>query len=98
MTLNGTSMDGRRCSTLLVGVAALLGPAAEAQAQDSTVALQVMATAVRTQGFPCDKPSSAERNAELSKPNMSVWLLTCESNRYRIEIVPKLRARITKLD
>ncbi|MET0482716.1 MAG: hypothetical protein ABWZ27_07355 [Aestuariivirgaceae bacterium] len=96
MTLNGTSVDGRCCSTLLVGVAALLGPTA--QAQDNSVALQVMATAVRTQGFPCEKPSSAERNAELSKPNMSVWLLTCESNRYRVEIIPKLRARITKLD
>jgi len=91
-------MDGRRCSTLLVGVAALLGPTDQSQAQDNALALQIVTAAVRTQGFPCEKPSIAERDAALSKPNLPVFLLTCESNRYRVEIVPKLRARVTKLD
>ena len=70
-----------------------------AQAQDGAVALEVVATAVRTQGFPCEKPSSAQRDAQLSKPNLPVWLLTCESVRYRVEIMPSgRRAQVTKID
>jgi hypothetical protein len=79
--------------------ASLMRPWPTAQAQDSTIALEVVATTVRTQGFPCEKPSSAQRDAQLSKPNLPVWLLTCESVRYRVEIMPSgRRARVTKID
>jgi hypothetical protein len=91
-----------RSSTFLVGaalVASFIGLLPTAQAQESAVALEIVATAVRTQGFPCEKPSSAQRDAQLSKPNLPVWLLTCESVRYRVEIVTAgRRARVTKIE
>ena len=89
-------------STFLVGAAlvtSLVPLWPTAQAQDGAIALEVVATAVRTQGFPCEKPSSAQRDAQLSKPNLPVWFLTCESVRYRVEIMSSgRRARVTKIE
>jgi hypothetical protein len=42
-----------------------------------------LAAQIRTQGFACDKPRHATRDAELSKPNYAVWVLKCENATYR---------------
>jgi hypothetical protein len=56
-----------------------------------------LAAQVRTQGFPCDKPQSAERNNNASRPNEEVWTLTCENGSYRMTVVPDMAAKIEKL-
>ncbi|CAA2137994.1 hypothetical protein [Hyphomicrobium sp. ghe19] len=56
-----------------------------------------LAAQVRTQGFPCDKPQSAERSNNASRPNEEVWTLTCENGSYRMTVVPDMAAKIEKL-
>ncbi len=56
-----------------------------------------LAAQVRTQGFPCEKPVSASKNNEASKPNEEVWVLTCGNGSYRMTVVPDMAARIERL-
>src|SRR3974377_2188975 len=55
------------------------GPVAKAETVKSKLAAQI-----RTQGFACDKPLEATRDAKLSKPNYAVWVLKCDNATYRI--------------
>ena len=45
-------------------------------AKAQTIA-SVLAAQIRSQGFACDNPQKATRDAKLSKPNYEVWVLTC---------------------
>jgi hypothetical protein len=65
---------------------------AKAEAVKSKLAAQI-----RTQGFACDKPLEATRDARLSKPNYAVWVLKCENATYRISRYPNLAAKVEKL-
>ena len=56
-----------------------------------------LAAQIRTQGFACDKPLEATRDAKLSKPNYAVWVLKCENATYRIGRYPNLAAKVEKL-
>ena len=56
-----------------------------------------LAAQIRTQGFACDKPLEATRDAKLSKPNYAVWVLKCENATYRIGRYPNLAANVEKL-
>ena len=40
--------------------------------------MQVVADAVRSQGYACAEPSAVERDPTLSRPDLPVWILTCE--------------------
>ena len=66
--------------------------AAEEEAPSGIVAAQV-----RKQGFKCENPVSAKRDAEQSKPHETVWLLQCKSERYRVRLVPKMAAKVERL-
>ena len=54
----------------------------------------MLATQLRAQGYPCDKPVKAERDEKLSKPDNEAWLLTCDNATYRITRVPDLAAKV----
>ncbi len=56
-----------------------------------------LAAQIRTQGFACDKPVEATRDAELSRRNYAVWVLKCENATYRIGRYPNLAAKVEKL-
>jgi hypothetical protein len=56
-----------------------------------------LAAQIRTQGFACDNPLEATRDAKLSKPNYAVWVLKCENATYRISRYPNLAAKVEKL-
>ena len=56
-----------------------------------------LAAQIRTQGFACDKPLKATRDAKLSKPNYAVWILKCDNATYRIGRYPNLIANVEKL-
>jgi hypothetical protein len=58
----------------------------------------MLAAQIRTQGFACDKPLKAKRDAKLSRPNHAVWVLKCENATYRIGRYPNMAAKVEKLD
>ena len=76
--------------------AAGIGPAMAQSADEPTPDL--LASQIRDQGFTCDKPKSAKHEAKQSKPNETVWILTCENDTYRMTVVPDLAAKIEKLN
>ena len=57
----------------------------------------MLAAQVRTQGFVCEKPQRAVRDAKRSKPDHDVWILTCENATYRISRYPDLGAKVVRL-
>jgi hypothetical protein len=59
--------------------------------------MSVVAAQIRSQGFACDEPQKATRDAELSKPDYDVWVLTCKNATYRIGRYPDLGAKVEKL-
>jgi hypothetical protein len=88
-------MKRQRMSLLLaVGAAALAGASASAQ-EDPT---NIVADQIRAQGYKCDSPQSAKRDAQASKPDEAVWILQCESGSYRVRLVPDMAATVEKID
>jgi hypothetical protein len=76
--------------------AAGIGPVIAQSADEPTPDL--LASQIRDQGFTCDKPKSATHEAKQSKPNETVWILTCENDTYRMTVVPDLAAKVEKLN
>ena len=91
-------MTTRTLPQLIVTVAWIAGLSSVAGAQQDSEALQVVADLVRTQGYACANPQGVQRDPELSRPDLPVWILTCENNRYRVELVPDMQARVTQLN
>jgi hypothetical protein len=58
----------------------------------------VLAAQLRDQGYACDQPQSAERDAQASRPDEAVWIVQCESARYRIRLDPDMAAKVERLD
>ena len=56
-----------------------------------------IAAQIRAQGYRCDAPVSAERDAALSRPDEAVWILKCQNATYRVRLIPDLAARVEKL-
>ena len=91
-------MMTKELSRLTAMAASFFALSAAAAAQQEAEALQVVADEVRTQGYACATPAAVQRDQDLSRPDLPVWILTCENNRYRVELVPDMRARVTPLD
>ena len=85
------------CLALLIGawcpVASTPVAAAEQETPKDIIAIQI-----RKQGFPCQRPQSAERDRELSKPDEAVWVLRCENVTYRVRLIPDMAARVERLN
>ena len=56
-----------------------------------------IAAQIRAQGYRCDAPVSAERDAALSRPDEAVWILKCQNATYRVRLNPDLAARVEQL-
>jgi hypothetical protein len=69
-----------------------------AHAQDQEVDIAVLADQIRSQGFACSNPTSAERIAAESAPDVPVYVLKCESATYQIRLIPDQAAVVTKVD
>jgi hypothetical protein len=80
-----------RLWTVFAVLVAIAG-AASAQTPADDLAAQI-----RSQGFPCERPVSATRDARASKPDAALWIVTCRNVTYRITLVPDMAAHITKL-
>jgi hypothetical protein len=72
------------------------GLVATATAQDQSADIKIVGDQVRSQGFTCDTPSSAERIEAESAPNHTVYLLKCESMTYRVVLIPDQAAQVTE--
>ena len=57
----------------------------------------MLAAQIRTQGFTCEKPLGAKKNAKLSRPDRDVWVLKCSNAMYRITRVPDMAAKVEPL-
>jgi hypothetical protein len=80
---------------ILVGT---VGGLAASLAQAPEEAPQTMLAAqIRTQGFACDKPLSATRDAKRSKPDHAVWVLKCSNATYRVSRAPDMAAKVEPL-
>ena len=68
-----------------------------AHAEPETPA-EIIAVQIRKQGYTCGKAESAERDIEASKPNVPVWILTCDNARYRVHVLGALADKVERLD
>jgi hypothetical protein len=59
---------------------------------------EIIAAHIRKQGFSCDKPVSAEREPDRSKAHEAVWVLRCENASYRVRLIPRMPARVERID
>jgi hypothetical protein len=57
-----------------------------------------LAAQLRLQGHRCDEPVTAQRDAQLSKPDEVAWNLRCGNASYRMRLTPDMEARVEKLD
>lgn len=64
--------------------------AAPAAAQSQETPKDIIAAHLRLQGYRCDAPKSATRDARASRPDEQVWLIVCENMRYRVRLVPDM--------
>jgi hypothetical protein len=67
-------------------------------AQDESVEIDVLADQIRSQGFACSDPVSAERVAAESVSDEPVYLLKCETATYQIRLVPDQAAKVIKIE
>jgi hypothetical protein len=56
-----------------------------------------IAAQIRTQGYVCEKPLRAVRDARRSRPDYAVWVLTCSNATYRVGRYPDLGAKVEVL-
>ena len=73
------------------------GNAGRALAAEETPA-DVLAAHLRLQGHRCDRAQSVQRDTQRSKPDAAVWIVTCESASYRVELVPHMAARVERIE
>jgi hypothetical protein len=57
----------------------------------------MLAVQIRAQGFTCDKPLGAARDAKRSRPDRGVWVLKCSNAMYRISRSPDMAAKVEPL-
>jgi hypothetical protein len=86
-----------RATVIAACVLASVAVGVPALAQDEDPK-DIIATQLRKQGHACEKPASAVRDADASKPDEPVWILTCEGAKYRVRMVPDQAAVVEKLD
>jgi hypothetical protein len=77
--------------TLFV-MAEVIGGLAEGKAQEGPK--DIIAAQIRSQGYACDSPQSAERDVADSTANEAVWMLRCQNASYRVTLIPNLAAKV----
>jgi hypothetical protein len=96
MKRNPTSLWNPSINTGVLTSICLAGAMATATAQDQSTT--IVADQVRSQGFACSNPSSAERISAESAPNQTAYLLKCEGMTYQVILIPDQAAQVTKVD
>jgi hypothetical protein len=84
----------RTLLALICGVCATA--AGRAHSQDSIDAT-VIAAQVRSQGYTCTEPVSAEPAEAASRPDEQAYVLQCGDATYRVRLVPDQAAEVTQI-
>jgi hypothetical protein len=58
----------------------------------------IIAAQVRSQGFECKTPQSAEADKPDSHPDGEAWILKCDNATYRVKLIPDMAADIEKIE
>jgi hypothetical protein len=82
-------------AALSAGAFVFAGAQMSAAQDDPT---NIVADQIRAQGYACDKPETATRDAQASRPDEAVWILQCESGSYRVRLIPDMAATVEKID
>ena len=84
---------------ILVGLAlSLISTGAPAQPMQSSETVQgMLAAQIRLQGYSCDRPLRARKEAKLSRPDQGVWILRCSDATYRVRRAPDMSATVERL-
>ncbi len=93
LRLTGSAVFGA-----LVVLAATPSVAQQKGATDEVTPAESLAAQLRTQGFPCDRPVTAERDAARSKPDEAVWIVRCANASYRMRPIPDMAAVVSPID
>ena len=80
---------------LVVTAAVVLGSQAGTAQAGPT---DIIAAKIRGQGYACDSPQSAERDATASTANEVVWMLRCQNASYRVTLIPNMAAKVEKVE
>jgi hypothetical protein len=83
---------------LAVAVALTCLSALASMAAEPDSAAAIVAAQIRSQGYACTQPVAAVRDQAASRPNVTVWVLTCANARYRVRLVPDMAAQVTQLE
>jgi hypothetical protein len=86
---------GPRSAAALASVLTLVTVAATARAQSPA---DTVADAVRDRGYACEKAVSAEPDRAASRPDETVWILTCSNARYRVRFPGDTAPQVEQLD
>lgn len=81
--------------TIIIAALAIPLPGLAAQADEAAADAAIVAAQVRSQGFACAEPVSAERDAAKSKPDEAYYVLTCADATYTVRLVPDMAAQVT---
>jgi hypothetical protein len=77
-----------------LALAASISASGSAPAQ---TAPEVLAAQIRAQGYQCEPPLSAERDARQSKPDEAVWILKCKISTFRVRLDPDMAAHVDEI-
>ncbi|MBR0822153.1 hypothetical protein JQ627_29840 [Bradyrhizobium liaoningense] len=84
------------CVAAVVLTGALVFGDASVQAAEEQVQ-GMLAAQIRSQGFTCEKPLGATRDAKRSRPDYAVWVLKCSNATYRVGRAPDMAAKVEPL-
>jgi hypothetical protein len=86
-------------SIAALGGSLILNAAGTSMADDAEkeTPANIIAAQIRKQGYVCDNPQPAVRDPKLSKPDLPVWTLTCDSATYRVRLVGDLADSVEKI-
>jgi hypothetical protein len=93
-----------RHAAVLPGLAVALCVGAGAFAQDQPPAVadetakDIVATTVRSEGYPCENPKRAVRDEAASSPDQAAWVVECANASYQVKYNNDLPAEIRQLD
>jgi len=88
----------RRHVLMILSVTAALSGAGLFAASAQEDPTKIVADQIRSQGYKCDSPRGATRDAQASRPDEQVWLLQCGNGSYRVRLVPDMAAKVEKID
>ena len=83
-------------SFLLVVIVAVIEWPDAGEAQGGPA--DIIAAKIRGQGYACDSPQNAERDAAASTANEVVWMLRCRNASYRVTLIPNMAAKVEKVE